>query len=95
MKGAVSLLENAAAGNGAGKQWTGGKTAFIGNGTIGTSVKLQINVDIGGTATWVDVSGMTLSAAGMVTGDLPPGQYRGVGTGGSGYYAKLVSIPQS
>lgn len=94
MKGSVILCEDAAAGNQADKAWNGGKTAFIANGTFGGgSCKLQMKVDIGGTAVYFDVPSGSLSAAGYLIADLPPGTYRAVTATGSGFYARLVSVP--
>ena len=95
IKGAVSLAENAAAGNGDDKMWAGGKTAFVATGTFaGGSIKLQIKIDIGqAAAVYADVPSMSHSAAGILTADLPPGTYRAVMATGSAFYGRLVSIP--
>lgn len=96
MKGAVVLCSNASAGNQADVAWTGGKTALIANGTFGGgSIKLQMKVDVGGTAAYFDVPSGSLSAIGYLIVDIPPGTYRAVTATGSGFYARLVSVPQS
>lgn len=96
MKGSVTLCENAGAGNQADKQWMGGRTALVANGTFGGgSCKLQMKVDIGGTAAYFDVPSGSLSAIGYLIVELPPGTYRAVTATGSGFYAKLVSVPNS
>jgi hypothetical protein len=88
---AVTLMENSGAGNGSDVYWVGGKTAFIAEATFGGgSVKLQIKLPQG---TYADVTSVTLSAAGMVSTDLPPGSYRAVATTATGVYSKLIAIP--
>lgn len=86
--GAIALLANAGTGNGADKAWQGGKTAFIAEATFGGgSIKLQIKLPQG---TYADVTSVTLSAAGMVVTDLPPGTYRAVSATATACYASLV-----
>lgn len=88
---AVDLMSNSDAGNGSDVYWGGGKSAFIAEATFGGgSVKLQIKLPQG---TYADVSSVTLSAAGMVATDLPPGTYRAVATTATGVYSRLVAIP--
>lgn len=88
---ALELLVNAAAGNGSDFYWKGGHTAFIGEATFGGgSVKLQIKLPQGN---YFDVSGMSLTAAGILFCFLPAGTYRAVGATGSAFYARLASIP--
>lgn len=92
-QGHAQLASNAGAGNGSDVMWSGGKTAFLAQATFGGgSVKLQIKVDIGGTAAYADVTSVTLSAAGMVVADLPPGTYRAVVTTSTAAYARLVHV---
>jgi hypothetical protein len=86
----VDLLSNAGTGNGADKLWEGGKAAFLAEATFGGgSVKLQIKLPQG---TYADVTLATLSAAGMVVTDLPPGTYRAVATTATAVYSRLVRI---
>jgi hypothetical protein len=88
---AVVLLENAGTGNGADKSFSGGKAAFIGESTFGGgTVKLQIKLPNG---SYADVSSVSLTAAGMVVTELPPGLYRAVATTATANYYKLVRIP--
>jgi len=87
----IILAENAGAGNGPDKLWVGGTTAFVAEGTFGGgSAKLQIKLPQG---TYADVTGVTLSAAGMIVADLPPGEYRAVLATGSAFYVRLSRIP--
>lgn len=85
----LTLLENAAAGNGSAQTLnSGGKYYFMGEGTFGGgSLKLQFQSPQG---TWIDVASSTLSAAGAVALDIPSGQYRAVGATGSAFYAWLI-----
>lgn len=88
---AVILMENSGAGNGNDKVVQGGHYGFIAEATFGGgSVKLQIKLPQGN---YADVSSMTLSAAGMVAGFLPPGTYRAVATTATAVYARLARIP--
>jgi hypothetical protein len=93
--GAATLLTNAGAGNGADVIWPGGKTALVATATFGGgNIKLQVKIDIGqAAAVYADVASSTLSAAGMLNLDLPPGTYRAVVTTSTAAYAKLVSVP--
>jgi hypothetical protein len=87
---AVILMENGT-GNGADKYFTGGKAAFTAEATFGGgTVKLQIKLPQG---TYFDVASVTLSAAGMVVTELPPGTYRAVATTATAAYSRLVRIP--
>lgn len=88
--GGVALLANASA-TGSWTRWGGGRTALVTFGTLPTTYKLQILGKDGSTA--VDVA--TITAAGVTSYDLPPGEYRmSVDSGSpSGLYADLVSVP--
>lgn len=87
----VALMENAAAGNGAAKFWPGGKGIFTAVATFGGgSVKLQVKALDGSTGTFVDVTSASLSAAGMVAFELPPGEIRAVGATASAIYAYAI-----
>jgi hypothetical protein len=89
-QGSVILLDNAGAGNGADKIWSGGKTAFMAEATFGGgSVKLQIKLPQG---TYFDVASGSLSAAGYLVFDLPPGTYRAVAATATANYARLVHV---
>ena len=86
----VDLMSNSGAGNGSDKIWEGGKTAFLAEATFGGgSVKLQIKLPQG---SYADVTSVTLSAAGMVVSDLPPGTYRAVATTATAVYCRLVRV---
>lgn len=83
-------MENSGAGNGADVYWYGGKTAFMAEATFGGgSVKLQIKLPQG---TYFDVASGSLSAAGYLNFDLPPGTYRAVAATATAVYARLVHI---
>lgn len=97
----AELLSDGGA-TGAGKNWPGGRGFFVAVGTFdGESVTLEyLGPD---NATWLtasDVAGSaaTLSAAGGLLFELPPGQIRAaVSTGGgtpSGLYVQAYRIPQ-
>ena len=87
---AVILMENGT-GNGTDKLCQGGHYAFIAEATFGGgTVKLQIKLPQGN---YADVTSVTLSAAGMVAGFLPPGTYRAVATTATAAYARLARIP--
>jgi len=90
---AVDLLTNASA-TGPAVNWNGGKGNFAVVGTFGGgTVKLQaLGPD---NATYIDVPNTSLSAAGMVLFDLPPGRIQAVVTGGapSGLYARAARVP--
>lgn len=87
----VVLLNNAGAGNGAVVNILGGKYALLAEATFGGgNIKLQIQLSQGGFA---DVGSSTLSAAGMVVLDLPPGSYRAVVTTSTAAHARLARIP--
>lgn len=84
------LIENGT-GNGTDKQFKGGKAAFTVEATFGgATVKLQIKL---GQGTYCDVTSASLTAAGMVVVDLPPGTYRAVAGVASAVYANLSAIP--
>lgn len=86
MRGAnQTLLSNAGAGNGDWKSWQGGKGTFTAEATFGGgSVKLQFKT-LNGTA--VDVDGLSLTAAGTKTFELPIGEIRAVATTATAVYA--------
>ena len=86
----VTLLSNASA-TGSWVVWHGGRTSLVTFGTLPTTYKIQLLGKDGTTA--VDVA--TITAAGLTSYDLPPGQYRMSISGGSpsGLYADLISIP--
>lgn len=85
-----ALLENASA-TGSWVGWEGGRTSLVTFGTLPTTYKLQLLGKDNSTA--VDVA--TITAAGLTSYDLPPGQYRMSISGGSpsGLYADLIAIP--
>jgi hypothetical protein len=89
----VELLNAAGTGDGSAVLWPGGHSTFVASSGSwgGGSIKLQIQVS--GTNSWADVSSITLSADGIVSGFLPPGSYRAVATTATGNYARLVRIP--
>jgi len=92
---ALDLLANAAA-TGAAMTWSGGDGCFLAVGSFGgATVSLQV---LGpDRTTWIDVgASTTLSAQGVATYRLPPGQIRAAVTGGtpSGLYAKAAGIGQ-
>ena len=90
MKGAVVMMENGT-GNGSAKTWVGGKTSLFAEATFGGgSVKLQVQLMSGA---WFDVPSMSLTVAGYLTADLPPGTYRVVATTATAAYARIVSVP--
>lgn len=81
----LTLLSNAAAGNGSAFAWQGGKGLFTGEATFGGgSVKLQFKTING---TWIDVDGVALTAAGTKAFELPIGEIRAVGATGSAFFA--------
>ncbi len=83
--GNLTLLSNAAAGNGNAFPWQGGRGTFTAEATFGGgSVKLQF-LTLNGT--WVDVASGSLTAAGTLAFELPIGQIRAVGTTASAIYA--------
>ena len=87
----IDFFSNAAAGNSAAATWQGGKVGFYAEATWGGgTVKLQFQSPQG---TWIDVASSTLSANGMLTLELPPGQFRAVGTTASAIYCSMVTIP--
>ena len=87
----IDFFSNAAAGNSTAKFWKGGKVAFYAEATFGGgNVKLQFQSP---QATWIDVASSTLSANGLLILELPPGQYRAVGTTASAIYASMVTVP--
>lgn len=86
----LQLMSNAT-GNGSDYPWPGGESAFMAEATFGGgSVKLQIKLPQG---TYADITGASLTAAGMVVVNLPPGTYRAVATTATAAYARLVTIP--
>lgn len=88
----LTLLSNAGAGNGASFVQPGGKYTMIGEATYGGgSQKLQMKTENG---TFVDVAGSTLSAAGTLTVELPPGEVRCVATTATVNYVSLVPVYQ-
>lgn len=87
---AVILMENGT-GSGSDKIVQGGHYAFMAEATFGGgTVKLQIKLPQGA---YADVTSISLSAAGMVAGFLPPGTYRAVATTATAAYARVVRIP--
>lgn len=92
----VSLLENAAA-TGAAKYWPGGRGFFAAVATFGVgSVALEyLGPD---STTWLaasDVAGSpaSLTAAGGVLFELPPGQIRAAVATATAVYATAARIP--
>lgn len=87
----VVLMENGT-GNGADVVWAGGHTALIAEATFGGgNVALHMKLPQGGG--YAAVTNMSLTAAGMVAGFLPPGTYRAVVTTATAVYARLARIP--
>lgn len=95
----IALLANvSAAGAGAGVNWNGGRGAFTAVGTFGgTAATLEIQSVTGA---WVPVTSaagtpVSLSAAGYVIFEAPPGTLRAVLTGGApvNVYANADRIP--
>lgn len=80
----VTLMENST-GNGSAASWQGGRGTFTAEATFGGgSVKLQFQTLNG---TWVDVDGLSLTAAGTKTFELPIGEIRAVATTATAAYA--------
>lgn len=89
----ATLASNAGTGNGSWVEWVGGKTSFMARATFGGgSVKLQGLLPDGSTA--FDVSSASLTAAGNINVEIPPGLYRAVNTTATAVYADLIRIPQ-
>lgn len=87
----VTLATNAGAGNGTAVKWRGGKGMFMAEATFGGgSVKLQF---ISPNGTYIDYPSGSLTAAGGIVVDLPPGMVRVVIATSSAVYAYLASIP--
>lgn len=81
----VVLAENAGEGEGAAMSWQGGKGCFTAEATWGGgSAKLQFKTLNG---IWVDVDGLSLSANGHKTFELPIGEIRVVVETASAVYA--------
>lgn len=89
---AITLTENAGAGNGTALTYVGGRSVVVARGTWGGgNVKLQIML---ADNVWADVANSTLSANGITAAlDLPAGTYRAVVTTSTAVYAKLCRIP--
>lgn len=89
-----TLLSNAAA-TGSAQGWKGGRGVFTLAGTVGgATITLQYLGPDG--ATWLTAAAATtLTAVGVASFELPPGQIRAAVTGGapSGLYAQAERIP--
>ena len=84
----LDLLSNASATGSGVSLEKGGKHYFMAEATFGGgTVKLQMQTPHG---TWVDVPSGSLTAAGALALDLPPGQYRGNVATATAVYAWLV-----
>jgi hypothetical protein len=82
--GRVTLGENIGAGNGTAAHWPGGSGNLMATATFGGgSVKLQVQMPDG---TYVDVDGVSLTAAGTKYFHLGPGLIRAVVTTASAVY---------
>lgn len=91
--GRIDLLSAAGPGNGSDFALpTGGKFAFQAESPAwgGGSAKLQISMPSGN---FVDVTGGSLSADGMLTVDLPQGRVRAVVTTTASVTANLMLVP--
>jgi len=90
----LTLLDDSdGTGNGSSVRFDGGKALFAAYADTtfpSQSVTLQIELD----GTWVTCNDVTLTAAGAKAGELPPGNYRAVKTGGSpdGVHAYLIRV---
>lgn len=90
----VDLLSNASA-TGAARHWPGGKGTLFLRGTIGgATITLETELDPAGSGVYGPLSGVSLTAAGAVTFDLPPTNIRAAVTGGapSALFAHVVRI---
>lgn len=88
----LDLLANGSA-TGNAVVWQGGRGTLYVDGTFnGGTVKLQQQMPIGSTATWLDVgTEVTLTAAGLANFELPPGPIRAFVSGSpSGVYATVI-----
>lgn len=86
----VILATNATTGNGAAKDWLGGKGLYFAEATWGGgSAKLQF---ISPNGTWIDYPSGSLSANGAIIFDLPVGQIRAVIATASATYAYAQRI---
>ena len=87
----ATLLSNASA-TGDYVAFAGGRASLVVEGTLPTTFKLQVKGKSGGN---IDVA--TITAAGITSYDLPPGEYRMSVSGGSpaALYAHLYSIPHN
>jgi hypothetical protein len=89
----LDLIVNGAA-TGVAQMWQGGRGTFFVDGTFsGATIKLQAQMPIGTTSTWVDVGpNVTLTAAGIGNFELPPLNIRAAVVDGppSGVYASVI-----
>jgi hypothetical protein len=87
----IDFFINASAGNSTAQFWRGGKVGFYAEATwSGGSVQLQFQSPQG---TWINVANGSLSANGVLILELPPGQYRAVGTTASAIYCSMITVP--
>lgn len=84
----ITFAENAAAGTSSAFNWLGGQGVFIAEGTFGGgSAKLQFQSP---NSTWIDYPSGSLSANGLISFTLPPGQVRAVTATGSAFYVYAI-----
>ena len=87
---AITIAENAGAGNGSDFSWPGGKAAFVAEGTWGGgNIKLQLKSHNG---TYIDFPSGSITANNVLLLELPPGTYRYVITTSTAVYARLSRI---
>lgn len=86
----VELLSNGSA-TGAAVQWPGGRGLFVVEATFGGgSVALEYRGPAGG---WLATPAVSLTAAGGVLFELPPGEVRAAVVTATGVYARADRIP--
>lgn len=85
-------IDNVGVGASAAKNLKGGTYAFSATATFGGG-NIQVQALMPDGATWANV-GTSLTAAGMNTLDLPPGQYRFNVTTSTAVFAALVGVPK-
>ena len=86
----ATLVENASA-TGSAVNWPGGRLSFGAKATwSGGTVKVQCLLP---SNDWVDVSGLSLTADGMVSADVPAGQIRASIATATAVYAYAFRVP--
>jgi hypothetical protein len=85
-------IDNAGVGASAAKNLKGGTYAFSAAATFGGG-NVQVQALMPDSTTWANV-GTSLTAAGLNSFDLPPGQYRFNVTTATAVYAALVGVPK-